>query len=607
MGMVFCARERTLEQRVAIKALVPDVALTADARERFLREARVGASLSHPSIVPVFAYGETRTPPRIPFLIMPFVRGESLGRRLRHERTLAADVVRRVLIDVADALDHAHARNVIHRDLKPENVLIAAETGRAMLVDFGIAKALGDGRSLTNSRVAIGTPEYMSPEQTAGRRDIDGRSDLYSLGALGYTMLAGRPPHQGDGVSDVMTKILTEDPVPIRELAPEAPQDLVAAITRCLEKNPDRRWPDARSLSRALAREASEDDLTEDLRAVTGFGAFVLLVLLVAAAWGFRGWMTGDVVGMVIPPLAGLLVAVGFVNYARGIAASGDTLGDVLRVSMWPPKWWGLWWPPRLRRRGDMWECLPMSARLTRAYLTLMFAAILAWLVVRSSLNEAVRGRGDQAVLTALAVGTLVVVSGLLWWSRLDFSLRDASRLLFGPTVGATFWNQPHVNSVLITRPDAGATCATPLPATVRAMLHAIEESAARLSGQARELGSGAVAAAQSLVSDIERLDDEIQQIAHAPEQLALAQQSLDALRETQRDARQHLESYIKLMRRDADRLEMKRLEREDANGMLRAMWALLERLRDQSGRGTADVALLEQVRAMIADVRKRN
>jgi predicted Ser/Thr protein kinase len=605
MGMVFCARARALGKLVAIKVLVPSAALTAVARDRFRREARLAASLSHPSIVPVFEFDDTQ---EFPYIIMDFVRGESLGRRLRHEGRLLPDATRRILRELADALDHAHRRGIIHRDLKPENVLIAADSGRPLLADFGIAKALNDASHLTLSGVAIGTPEYMSPEQAAGERDVDHRSDLYSLGAIGYTMLAGRPPHQGDGVASVIGRILTEEPVPLRELVPGAPQDLVAAISRCLEKSPARRWPDAHALHHALAREASEDEpIAEELRAITGFGAFVGIVLLAAVAWALHGW--GDRVVTAIALLGGVLVGVGFLNHARGIAAHGSSLRDVLRVSMWPPKWWGLWWPRRLRRPGDVWECLPTTARLTRALLTLMFATILAWLVVRSSLPEFVREPLRWSVVGLSMLALVVVGTGLLRWHRIGFALQDASRLLFGPTVGTTFWGQPQVSAVLITRPEADAACTTPAPENVRTMLHAIEDAAGRLSGKAREMGTDAADAARLLVEDVERLDVDIENLARDvdPEGLAQLERRLAQLHETQRDARQHLEEYAKIMRGQADLLDVKRLDREDARATLRAIWTALERLREQSvGATPPETELIERLRALAAAARGR-
>jgi hypothetical protein len=605
MGMVFCARDRALERLVAIKVLTPGVALTGQARARFRREALLAADLSHPSIVPVFDFDEKR---ELPYIIMGFVRGESLGRQLRHEGRIAPEVTRRILLDLADALDHAHRRGTIHRDLKPENVLIAAGTRRAMLTDFGIAKALSDGKHLTQPGVAIGTPEYMSPEQAAGARDLDHRSDLYSLGALGYTMLTGRPPHQGDGAADVMTKHLTEEPIPVRELAPETPQDLAAAISRCLEKNRERRWPDARALYRALAREAGEDEpVAEELRAITGFGAFMMAVLLLLAAVIFT---STDLATVGATSVAAAAVGAGFLMYVHGIAANRYELREVLRVSMWPPKWWGLWWPRALRRHGDLWECLPTSARLTRVLLTTIFSVILVWIVARSSLSASTRERADWAVWALLGLGVFVVATGLLRWNRIGFALNDASRLLFGPTVGTSFWSQPHISAVLVTRPDAGPACATDLPETVRAMLHAIEDAAARLGGRDREDGSNAADAAREVVNAIEHLDGEIESIARDanPEDLARLERRLIEMGETQPDARRHLEEYARIMRGQADLVEVKRLARDEAADTLRAIWTVLERLRDSSGRGTPqDGQLLEQLRALTDAARRKH
>jgi serine/threonine-protein kinase len=600
MGMVFCARARALEKLVAIKVLLPG-ALTAVARDRFRREARLAASLSHPSIVPVFEFDETG---EFPYIIMEFVRGESLGRRLRHEGRLPPDATRRILLDLSDALDHAHRRGIIHRDLKPENILIAADSGRPLLADFGIAKAMDDGSHLTLSGFMIGTPEYMSPEQAAAERDIDHRSDLYSLGAIGYTMLAGRPPHQGNGVASVIGKILSEEPMPLRELVPDAPRDLLAAISRCLEKAPERRWADARALHSALSREGSEDEpVTEELRGVTGFGAFMVIVLVAAVAWAVNGWASADYVLAAVTSLAGLLVAIGFLIYARGIADHGYALRDVLRVSMWPPKWWGLWWPRALRRPGDVWECLPLSARLTRILLSLMFATILVWLVMRSALPGLAREPLRWSVIAVSVFAVLAVVTALLRWRAVGFAMQDASRLLFGPTIGVAFWNQPSVNAILITRPDAAAACGTP-PDSARSMLHAIEDAAGRLSGRARESGSDAAHAARLLLDDVERLDGDIEKLARDtdPEELDRVERRMAQLNETQRDARQHLEGYARIMRGQADLLEVKRLEREDANATLRAIWTVLERLREPSGRGTpTETDLLERLRSLAA------
>ena len=601
MGVVYCARQRALGLLVAIKVLTPENALTPEARERFRREARLSASLSHPSIVPVFDFGESRD---FAYIVMAFIRGESLGRRLEHERRLSGNVTRQILLELASALDHAHRHGIIHRDLKPENILIAGDSGRAMLTDFGIAKALSDDSHLTHSRSAIGTPAYMSPEQAAGERNIDGRSDLYSLGAVGYTMLAGRPPHQGDSVADLMASIVTEEPVPLRVLTPEAPQDVVAAIMRCLEKNPDRRWPDARALYRALAREADEDDPgAQDLRAMTGFGAFVALVIVVALSLALSSFTSGDSNGVWIALAPGLLVSVGFVIYARGIATGGPPLGDVLRVSMWPPKWWGLWWPRSLRRPGDVWDALPTSARLARVLLSSMFALTIVWFAMGRKppwMMPIIRGLWGAVLL--------VVGIALARWRHRGFSVQHASHLLFGPTTSATFWRLPQVGAVLVTRSGPGAGRATPVPDTVRGMLNAIEESAGQLTGKERQQGTAATEVARVLVDEIERLDAEIQKLASSadPEDLARAQQSLAKLDETQRRARQALEEYIRIMQEQRELVEVKRLHRDDAHGTLRELWTLMDQARTQSARGTPDAELLDRLHALVTATRRR-
>ena len=162
------------------------------------------------------------------------------------------DEARRILADLAEALDHAHRQGVVHRDVKPDNVLLDDESGRALLTDFGVAKALGGGETMTATGSVVGTPSYMSPEQAAGRADIDGRSDIYSLGVMGYAMLSGRLPFEGKTAGDVLAKHLTQEPPPLRALAPALSDSTVQAVERCLAKDPARRWPDARSLKHAL-------------------------------------------------------------------------------------------------------------------------------------------------------------------------------------------------------------------------------------------------------------------------------------------------------------------------------------------------------------------
>ena len=251
MGIVYRARDRRLKRLVAVKLLPPDLAYRADIRSRFLREAETSAQLSHPSIVPIYTVEEADN---LVFFIMGYVNGDTIAQRLRQRGPMAAEEVRRILCEVADALAYANARNVVHRDIKPDNILLDAETGRAMVTDFGIARAVSEGTDarLTTTGLAIGTPAYMSPEQCAGDRGVDGRSDIYSLGIVGYQMLSGDLPFVASNTPGMFVKHLTEQPRPIGDRVQGLPEDLGAIIMRCLAKEPGDRFPTATALVSAL-------------------------------------------------------------------------------------------------------------------------------------------------------------------------------------------------------------------------------------------------------------------------------------------------------------------------------------------------------------------
>ena len=253
MAIVYRARDVRLKRSVAVKLLPPELGFRADIRSRFLREAEMAARLSHPNIVPIYTVDEREG---LVFFVMALVRGGSVGDRLkRGERFSAADT-RRILREVAGALDYAHRAGVVHRDIKPDNILLDADSGRAMVTDFGIARAASedsDGASrLTATGAVIGTPAYMSPEQCAGDREIDGRSDLYSLGTVAYQMLVGQPPFAGGNTPAIMMKQVTERPVPVNERAADVPNDLAAIVMRLLEKAPDQRFATGQDVVAAL-------------------------------------------------------------------------------------------------------------------------------------------------------------------------------------------------------------------------------------------------------------------------------------------------------------------------------------------------------------------
>ncbi|HEU4722637.1 MAG TPA: serine/threonine-protein kinase [Gemmatimonadaceae bacterium] len=249
MAVVYRARDLRLERLVAIKVLPPELALDPALGARFTREAQTAAQLAHAHIVPIYDVGERDG---IAYFVMALVDGGNLAQRLEHQSRRAVDEVRRLLCETADALAYAHLRGVIHRDVKPDNILIDAESGRAMMSDFGIARAIESGTRLTLTGVAVGTPTYMSPEQAVGDRDLDGRSDLYSLGVLGYHMLTGKPPFTAGNSMALLLKHVSERPRPIVELRPEAPKALCDAIERALRKSPEDRWPTASAFRDAL-------------------------------------------------------------------------------------------------------------------------------------------------------------------------------------------------------------------------------------------------------------------------------------------------------------------------------------------------------------------
>jgi len=251
MGSVYLARDLALHRVVAIKVLRWDLAASIDDMERFRREARTTGQLSHPSIVPLHSFGES---PNVMYMVMRYVPGESLGTRVRRLGKLSPEETRRILAELALTLDYAHREGIVHRDLKPENILleISGESVRPMVADFGVAMRRSYDPPPGELRRSFGTPHFMSPEQAAGEIDIDGRSDIYSLGVLGYLMLSGELPYSGDTVQQISERRAEGRHRPLRLAAPDAPRDMIEAIERCLQPLPDDRFRHARELHAAL-------------------------------------------------------------------------------------------------------------------------------------------------------------------------------------------------------------------------------------------------------------------------------------------------------------------------------------------------------------------
>jgi serine/threonine-protein kinase len=255
MGIVYLARDVQLDRQVAIKVLPALLASRGDLRERFMREARTAAGLSHPNIVPIHRVGEAG---EFVFFVMAYIDGESLGQRLREHGPLTPAAAAKLLREVAWALAYAHGRGVVHRDVKPDNILIERETGRALVSDFGIAQVASaatlenaTGDAVTEPGQIMGTAHFMSPEQAAND-PIDGRSDLYALGVVGFLALSGRLPFHAASVPALLAKQLTELPPALTEAAPAVPERLARAIDRCLRKDRDERFASGEALAEAL-------------------------------------------------------------------------------------------------------------------------------------------------------------------------------------------------------------------------------------------------------------------------------------------------------------------------------------------------------------------
>ncbi|HKT59511.1 MAG TPA: protein kinase [Gemmatimonadales bacterium] len=261
MATVYLAHDQRHGRPVALKVLRPDLAAVLGA-ERFLREIHIAARLQHPHILTLIDSGEVPDPRGSDrgtlFYVMPYVDGETLRQRLRREGRLPVPETVRVLQEVLDALAYAHQCGIVHRDIKPENIML---TGRhAVVMDFGVAKAATAaadgptvaGGTLTTIGLAIGTPAYMPPEQAAGQRDIDGRSDLYAAGVMAYEMLAGAPPFTGATPQAVLAAQVTQAPAPLGAIRPDLPTPLVDAIMQCLAKDPEQRPASAEALLAAI-------------------------------------------------------------------------------------------------------------------------------------------------------------------------------------------------------------------------------------------------------------------------------------------------------------------------------------------------------------------
>ena len=413
MGIVFLARDVALDRLVAIKLLPPAQAASPDLRERFLREARTSAKLSHPNIVPIFAVEEVGD---FVFFVMGYVDGETAGNRVRRRGPLAPPAAARLLQEVAWALAYAHLRGVVHRDIKPDNILVEQDTGRALVTDFGIAHA-GQPTGLTGVGEILGTAQYMSPEQACGE-PVDGRSDLYSLGIVGFYALSGTLPFEAPNTAALLAMQITKPAPPLTSVAPGIPGRLAQAIDRCLAKSPEDRFPSGEALAEAVAETtavAKEVPTPIRLWMQRGEGGRMLI-----GVWTGFGLLTlvGTFAGAHLPDLMQLLVmfgpAAGYglyrAQYTQRVLAAGYTLEDI-RLAL------------RERAQQQREELAfesaaepPLVARVIRTLTFVAFGvaagsglllAVLPWRVDWLNLGGIVTG-----LWTAFGFGSLATVAG---------------------------------------------------------------------------------------------------------------------------------------------------------------------------------------------------
>ena len=622
MATVYLARERALDRFVAIKVLRPDVADAATGRERFRREARVAAQLSHPGIVPLHTFGEVGG---LWYFVMGYARGKTLAERLRLEGRIPWVEAHRILTTLADALEFAHRHGVIHRDIKPANILLDDDTGQPLLADFGVSKIESGAESLTDTGIVVGTPDYMSPEQVEGLSDVDGRSDLYSFGAVAYRMLAGRAPFDVRGARDQMRARLTSDPAPLQSVAPAVPAAIAGVVMRCLARDRNARWRDATELRHALARAgaSASEALPETVRDLPSFGAYALLW---AIAWSGFALLSDRAQGeRVLLLLIALLVPLGLVLHIWNVGRHGLGATELARVAAWPPEWWSMWWPTSLRRPSDVWPRLPLAARLVRIMLSAFFVFVPSLILLRQWLSRSGwtpsdNWRAFDVAQSAAIILTALVVSGAFAWAqRRGFSFGESVRLLLGATAASPSWHSPSITRALA--PAAG-TVRAPDRDVASDHLRALEElsagaipqsgvipSAGVIPNEVRDLHSlfsDATAAAREAVARVAEHDAELATLARdaSPAEIDRLSAQLASFGEPspgnveRRELRELVANQLELVRKLRARHEEVSRERARLMDLLRGLWArTLEAREGNSG--------AERVRATIAELRR--
>jgi serine/threonine-protein kinase len=340
MATVYLARDLRHGRPVAIKVVRPELS-GAEGIARFLREIELAARLQHPHILPVFDSGaiDDGSDGRTPYFVMPFVQGETLRARLGRERQLPLEDAITLATEVADALAYAHANGVIHRDIKPENILLSG--GHAVVADFGVAKALatgqrpetpqpsGDPSALTQVGFAIGTPNYMAPEQATGRDEVDARADQYSLGGVLYEMLAGAPPFAGGTAQSVIARNMTSPRPHVGKVRREVPDPLEDVVIRALAIDPADRFPDMAALAAALRQ--SRESVRPRRKTLV---AVIAAAAVAAGAAGAVAWLATRPRAVAVTAEAERIAVLPFSASGPGVEVLGEGMVDLLTTNL---------------------------------------------------------------------------------------------------------------------------------------------------------------------------------------------------------------------------------------------------------------------------------
>ena len=415
MGAVYLARDVRLDRPVAIKFLPPDLAARPDLRARFLQETRTAASFSHPNIVPVHAVEERD---KVLCFVMGYVDGETLTKKVQRSGPLPVGETVRLLQEAAWALSYAHGRGIVHRDVKPDNILIDRGSGRAMITDFGISRQQDTTGGLTMVGELIGTPQFMSPEQAAGEH-LDGRSDLYSLGVVGFFALTGRFPFSANSTQAYLAAHITKPAPAVASLRPDLPASLSSAIDRLLEKDPARRFQTGEELAEHLdPLRASKREIPAPIRLFSVKSnqlirnGLMLLFLAPTLMNAVRGdadqlilftMIIAAVIALFFSAVGGLreLAAQGFSHddLRAGLLAIGDEQSEARALARAAPDW--------TERRRQRWKFIAAGA-----------AIAVTLIVISTNLRVPNPGGGYRSPLIgiiAAALGASIFISTLIY------------------------------------------------------------------------------------------------------------------------------------------------------------------------------------------------